>query len=159
MIKLAIAAYVLALVIANLTVAHFGPSVTPINAFCLIGLDLALRNFISLRLSRGNMALMILGAGLISYAVNPASGMIAVASCVAFTLASLVDWLVFNTVRGAWLRRNFAGNSAGALIDSVVFPTLAFGALMPEIIVIQFVAKVLGGTFWGLLLNRKVSSL
>ena len=154
MIYLAIFIYALAIVLANLSVAMFGPSVTPINAFVLIGLDLALRNWLSLRMTKTAMAAMIVGTGALSYTINPASGMIAIASGVAFTFAAFTDWMVFNTVAGHWLKRNFAGNSAGALVDSIVFPTLAFGALMPTIVAAQFIAKVAGGTVWGWVINR-----
>lgn len=155
MTYIAIAIYALAIITANLLVAKFGPSVTPINAFVLIGLDLALRNWLALRMTPRHMALLIVGTGVLSYWINPASGMIAIASGVAFTLAALVDWITFNTATGSWMRRNFAGNSAGALVDSIVFPTLAFGALMPEIVVMQFLAKVAGGSLWGYLISKK----
>lgn len=156
MTYLAIAIYALAIIAANALAATFGPSVTPINSFFLIGLDLALRNLLSLRLDRLQMASMIVGTGVLSYLVNPASGMIAVASGVAFTLAALTDWAVFNTTTGAWLKRNLAGNSAGALVDSIVFPTIAFGGLMPAIVALQFAAKVAGGSLWGYVISRKV---
>ncbi len=154
MLVLGIAIYALAIVTANLLVASLGPGVTPINAFVLIGLDLALRNWLALRMDARRMALLIASTGLVSYAINPASGMVAVASGVAFTLAALTDWLAFNTVAGSWFKRNLAGNSAGALVDSVVFPTIAFGALMPSIIALQFIAKVLGGSVWGWVIQR-----
>lgn len=149
--------YAAAIIAANLLVAQFGPSITPINAFFLIGLDLALRNYLSFKMSKVQMALMIVGTGLLSYLVNPAAGMIAIASGVAFTLAALADWLTFNTVQGRWMKRNFAGNSVGALVDSIVFPTIAFGGLMPVIVLAQFVAKVAGGTVWGYLISKKVA--
>lgn len=157
MTYIAIAIYALAIITANLLVAKFGPSVTPINAFVLIGLDLALRNWLALRMQPRHMPFLIVGTGVLSYWINPASGMIAIASGVAFTLAALVDWITFNTATGSWMRRNFAGNSAGALVDSIVFPTLAFGALMPEIVVMQFLAKVAGGSLWGYLISKKVT--
>jgi uncharacterized PurR-regulated membrane protein YhhQ (DUF165 family) len=53
------------------------------------------------------------------------------------------------------MKRNLAGNSVGALIDSIVFPTIAFGSLMPLIVLAQFAAKVLGGSMWGYLLQPK----
>jgi uncharacterized PurR-regulated membrane protein YhhQ (DUF165 family) len=146
--------YAAAIIAANLLVAQFGPSITPVNAFFLIGLDLALRNYLALKMNRYQMAAMILGTGALSYAINPATGMIAIASGVAFTAAALADWATFNTVTGNWIKRNFAGNSVGALIDSVVFPTIAFGALMPVIVVAQFAAKVAGGAAWGFLINK-----
>ena len=136
--------------------AQFGPSITPINAFFLIGLDLALRNYLSFKITQWQMALMIVGTGLLSYFVNPAAGMIAVASGVAFTIAALADWATFNTVSGKWMKRNLAGNSVGALVDSLVFPTIAFGSLMPAIVLAQFVAKVAGGSAWGYLISRRI---
>ena len=150
-----IALYAAAIISANLLVAKFGPSITPINAFFLIGLDLALRNYLSFKMTKIQMASMIIGTGLLSYLVNPAAGMIALASGVAFTLAALADWATFNTVQGQWMKRNLAGNSVGALIDSIVFPTIAFGSLMPLIVLAQFAAKVLGGSMWGYLLQPK----
>lgn len=36
--------YIFAVAAANLSVAHFGPAVTPINGLLLIGLDLAIRD-------------------------------------------------------------------------------------------------------------------
>jgi len=159
MLILGIITYALAIVIANLLVAQFGPQVTPINAFVLIGLDLALRNYLSLKMNRYQMASMILGTGLLSYGINPASGMIAIASGIAFTAAALADWATFNTVTGHWMKRNLAGNSVGALVDSVVFPTIAFGSLMPLIVFAQFVAKVAGGTVWGYLINRNIKGI
>ena len=157
MFVLEIIIYALAVITANLLVAKFGPQVTPINAFFLIGLDLALRNYLSFKIKRYQMMLMIVGTGILSYLINPASGMIAIASGIAFVVASLADWATFNTVTGNWMKRNFAGNSVGALIDSLLFPTIAFGSLMPIIVVSQFVAKVAGGTMWGWLINKKLS--
>jgi len=151
-----IALYATAIIAANLLVIYFGPSITPVNAFFLIGLDLALRNYLALKMNRYQMAAMILGTGALSYAINPATEMIAIASGIAFTTAAFADWVTFNTVTGNWIKRNFAGNSVGALIDSIVFPTIAFGALMPTIVAAQFAAKVLGGTFWGFIIKKKL---
>jgi uncharacterized PurR-regulated membrane protein YhhQ (DUF165 family) len=55
---------------------------------------------------------------------------------------------------GAWMRRANASNVAGAAIDSLVFPTIAFGVLMPQIILMQFAAKVAGGAVWAWGINR-----
>lgn len=149
-----ISLYAAAVIAANLLVAQFGPSITPINAFFLIGLDLSLRNYLSFKMNKLQMALMIVGTGILSYLVNPAAGMIAIASGVAFTMAALADWATFNTVQGQWMKRNLAGNSVGALVDSIVFPTIAFGGLMPAIVAAQFLAKVAGGTVWGFAIKQ-----
>lgn len=154
---MAIGVYAAAMIAANLSVATFGPWVSPINAFVLIGLDLALRDWLHVRLRIWQMGALIAGTGVLTYLLNPAAGQIAVASSVAFTAAALVDWTVFAKLRGSWLFRANGSNVAGAAVDSLVFPTLAFGALMPHIVLAQFVAKVAGGAIWSLLLRRTVA--
>lgn len=151
---LAILAYAFSMVAANLSVAAFGPWVTPLNAFLLIGLDLALRDWLHVRLRVSQMAALIAVSGALTYGLNPAAGMVAIASASAFTLAAIADWSVFSVVKGSWLKRANASNVAGAAVDSLVFPTIAFGALLPHIVAMQFVAKVAGGALWAVLLQR-----
>jgi queuosine precursor transporter len=152
---IAIAAYAAAMILANLSVAAFGPWVSPINAFVLIGLDLALRDWLHVRLRVWQMGVLIAGTGALTYALNPAAGMIAIASSAAFTAAAVVDWGTFARLRGSWMFRANGSNVAGAAVDSLVFPTLAFGALMPQIVLAQFAAKVAGGAVWAWILSRK----
>ena len=155
-LTIAILIYAVAMTLANLSVAHFGPAISPVNAFVLISLDLALRDWLHVRLKAWQMLALIVAAGVLSYALNPAAGKIAVASSAAFTAAALVDWLTFVRLRGSWLFRANGSNVAGAAVDSLIFPTLAFGALLPHIVLLQFVAKVLGGALWAALLARTV---
>lgn len=150
----ALVAYAVAMIAANLLVATFGPSVIAINAFFLIGLDLTLRDWLHVRLKTWQMGGLIIGTGLITYLLNPASGMIAVASAVSFLVASVVDWAVFVKATGSWIKRANVSNTAGAAVDSLLFPTIAFGVLMPEIIALQFIAKVSGGAVWSFLLQK-----
>jgi uncharacterized PurR-regulated membrane protein YhhQ (DUF165 family) len=154
MLTIAILVYAAAMTLANLSIATWGPWVSPINAFILIGLDLALRDWLHTRLRMWQMGALISVSGLITYALNPAAGHIAVASAVAFTAAAVVDWSVFVRLPGTWLRRANGSNVAGAAVDSLIFPTLAFGVLMPHIVALQFAAKVLGGAIWAWLINR-----
>jgi uncharacterized PurR-regulated membrane protein YhhQ (DUF165 family) len=151
---IAIAIYAIAMTLANLSVAAFGPSVTPINAFVLIGLDLALRDWLHVRLKVWQMGGLIIATGLITYVLNPSAGQIAIASAVAFTAAAVVDWGTFTRLKGSWLFRANGSNIAGAAVDSILFPTIAFGALMPHIVVAQFLAKVAGGAVWAWAINR-----
>lgn len=151
---LAIAAYAAAMTVANLTIAAFGPWVSPINAFILIGLDLALRDWLHVRLKLWQMGALIAFTGGLTFILNPAAGQIAVASAVAFTAAALVDWGTFARLRGSWMLRANGSNVAGAAVDSLVFPTLAFGALMPHIVAMQFVAKVAGGALWAWAISK-----
>lgn len=153
-LPLALFVYAVAMVLANLSAATWGPKVTPINAFLLIGLDLTMRDWLHVRLKAWQMGALIAGTGIITYALNPSAGMIAVASASSFTIAALVDWSVFARLKGSWLRRANGSNVAGAAVDSLLFPTIAFGALMPHIVVMQFAAKVAGGAIWAYVLNR-----
>lgn len=155
-----VALYLSAIIAANLTVAWWGPSVTIINAFLFIGLDLTARD----RLHdtwRGNgliwkMSLLIAAGGLISYLLNRDAGPIAVASTVAFAAAALTDAGIYHLLRRKpFLIRANGSNIPGAAVDSIIFPTLAFGSLMPWITLGQFTAKVLGGFVWSLILNRR----
>jgi uncharacterized PurR-regulated membrane protein YhhQ (DUF165 family) len=155
MLITAILIYAAAMTLANLSIAAWGPWVSPINAFVLIGLDLALRDWLHMRLKLWQMGALISASGLITYALNPAAGQIAVASAVAFTAAAVVDWSVFIRLPGSWLRRANGSNVAGAAVDSLIFPTLAFGVLMPGIVLAQFAAKVAGGAIWAYLLKPK----
>jgi uncharacterized PurR-regulated membrane protein YhhQ (DUF165 family) len=151
---IAVISYAIAMTLANLSVAAFGPWVSPINAFFLIGLDLALRDWLHTRLKWWQMGALIVCTSALTFLLNPAAGMIAVASCAAFTAAALVDWATFAKLRGSWLYRANGSNVAGAAVDSLIFPTIAFGALMPGIVLAQFAAKVAGGALWAWVLSR-----
>lgn len=154
----ALVIYASSMILANLLVSTFGPSITPINAFLLIGLDLTLRDWLHFRLKTWQMGCLIVGTGGLTYLLNPAAGMIAVASAVAFLVAALVDWAVFMKTTGSWIKRANVSNTAGAAVDSLLFPTIAFGALMPEIVALQFVAKVAGGAVWSYVLEKKLKN-
>jgi len=154
MIAIAVLVYAAAMILANLSVATFGPSVTPVNAFVLIGLDLTMRDWLHVRIKPWQMAALIAITGLLTYALNPTAGKIAVASACAFSAAALVDWATFTRLRGSWMYRANGSNVAGAAVDSLIFPTLAFGALMPQIVLAQFLAKIAGGAIWTWIFNR-----
>ena len=157
---LAVIAYCAAMVAANLSIAAFGPWISPLNAFLFIGLDLALRDHLHDRW-RGpglwpRMLGLIVAAGVISYLLNPASGKIAAASVTAFVVAGGIDALVYHLLRDRpYLQRSNGSNAAGALADSLIFPTMAFGGFLPAIVALQFAAKVCGGFVWSLLLRRR----
>ena len=151
--------YVASLVAANLLVAAFGVWFSPISAFVLIGLDLSLRDKLHDLWEGDNLAIkmggLIATASIVSYAINPTTGMIAFASLAAFSLSMVADSLVYQYLKHKeWMIRANGSNVAGSIVDSVVFPTIAFGGLMPEIVALQFVAKVGGGFIWSKFLNR-----
>jgi uncharacterized PurR-regulated membrane protein YhhQ (DUF165 family) len=154
MLIIAITAYAIAMTLANLSIAHFGPASIPFNAFALIGLDLALRDWLHVRLARWQMLALIAASGLLTWVLNPAAGHIAAASAAAFMAAALADWLAFTALPGSWLARSAGSNVAGAAVDSLVFPLLAFGVIAWPVVLPMFGAKVAGGLLWALLLSR-----
>ncbi len=152
--------YLAAILAATLLVARFGPAVTVLNAFLFIGLDLTARDRLhdawrGRHLWPKMAALIASGAGL-SYLLNRDAGRIALASLVAFAAAGATDAVVYHLLRSRprWQRIN-GSNIPAALVDSLVFPTLAFGAFLPVIVIGQFVAKVAGGAIWSVILTVK----
>lgn len=157
--KLYIGIYIASLVIANLLVAWLGPWFSPINALVLIGLDLSLRDKLHDAWQGDGLpwriGVLIAASGTISYLLNPAAGIIAIASVVAFCAAMAADSIAYQALRRfGWFTRANGSNVAGASVDSVVFPTIAFGSFMPEIVAMQFAAKVAGGAVWSFILRK-----
>lgn len=150
--------YLAAITLADLLAARFGPAVTVLNAFCLIGLDLSSRDQLHARWQGRRlwprMLLLICGGGLISLLLG-GSGLVALASCLAFIAAGSVDALVYSALghHTRFVQIN-GSNVAGAIVDSLLFPLLAFGwPLSAAIVLGQIAAKVGGGALWVLLLD------
>lgn len=153
--------YLSAIVIANLLVVRFGPWITIFNAFVLIGLDLTARDRLHDawkapgRKLWPKMFLLIAAGSGISYILNSDAGRIAVASMIAFMSAGVVDAIIYHLLGRypRWLKIN-GSNVPSALVDSIVFPTLAFGGFLPLVTLGQFAAKVGGGFAWSLILEK-----
>lgn len=148
------ALYLGAMVAANLLVWWFGPWSSPAIAFFLIGMDLTLRDVMQERFTRWQLACVIIAGSAATWLLNPSAARIAVASALAFLASALADWATYAALRSRpWLVRSNGSNLVGAAVDSVLFPTLAFGALLPAIVALQFVAKVAGGGVWSLIIR------
>jgi hypothetical protein len=147
--------YLTAVVLANLTVAAFGPKMVIINAFLFIGLDLTSRDRLHDAWRGNRLALKMTGliaaGSLLSWFLNRDAGQIALASFVAFAAAAVVDAVVYHLLGKypRWLRIN-GSNVPSALVDSLIFPTLAFGSFLWPIVLGQFLAKIGGGFVWSL---------
>lgn len=156
---LSIVIYLSAIVLANMTVFWFGPVATPINAFLLIGLDLTLRDKLHDKWMGNNLWLKMMGliaaGSILTFLLNSGAGKIALASVVSFAIAALADAVSYTFLhKKSFMIRSNGSNVAGSLADSFLFPTLAFGSIMPAIIAGQFIAKIAGGFIWSLLLSR-----
>lgn len=156
-----IALYLTAIIAANLLVAQFGPSVSILNAFLFIGLDLTARDGLHERWHGKQLwwkMVLLIGAGsLLSWLLNRNAGPIALASFVAFAGAGVADTLVYWLLGDkARLVKMNGSNVVSAAVDSFLFPVLAFGLpILWPIVAGQFIAKVLGGFVWSVILTRR----
>lgn len=146
--------YLVAIVIANLTIVQFGPTAAIYNAFFLIGLDLTTRDILHERWQKGRwwkMLILIAVGSVLSWVLNRDAGPVALASFFAFLGAGLVDYLVYSTIGNETrLFKINVSNIVSATVDSQIFGLwLAFPF---SIIGGQIVAKTLGGFLWSLLL-------
>jgi queuosine precursor transporter len=163
--KILIGMYLAAIVAANLAVAAFGPAITIVNAFVFIAFDLVARDRLHEAWQRRGllwkMGSLIAAGSVVSYLLNANAGPIALASFVAFAVSAALDALVYWALgERAYMVKVNGSNIVGAAADSLIFPTLAFGAVLPLVILGQFAAKCLGGFIWAFVLqprNRKVA--
>lgn len=160
-----IAAYLGAIVAANLTLAQWGenhPEVALYNAFLFIGLDLVSRDLLH-DFWRGhlirNMSVLIVAGSVISYILGRwwGSGVdvaqIALASAIAFGAASSADAIAYHFLRSfPWYERVNGSNIVGAAVDSLVFIALWPFGFDFTLVFTLWAAKVAGGVVWSLAL-------
>lgn len=146
--------YIASICLANFSVHLFGPAITPVNAFLLIGLDFVIRDKLHERIGIARMLVLVAVAGVISFAINPATDTVAIASVSAFALASVTDATVYQAlIRKTWLVKSNGSNVASSAVDSLAFPLIAFGVFLPLVVIGQFAAKVFGGAIWAWMLR------
>jgi queuosine precursor transporter len=152
--------YLGAVVAANLIVTAFGPAASVLTAFALIGLNITARDRLhdswQGRGLRWRLGLLIAVGGGVSWLLNAEAFRIALASSVAFAVSETADALVYHALRDKpWFGRVNGSNAVSSAIDSLVFPTIAFGGLLPLIVLGQFLAKTCGGALWAFALKPK----
>lgn len=164
----AAAAYVGTVVAANWAIGHLGtaptfpgaPHTIPVgfgytapSGVLFIALALVLRDLVQWSMGRrsgrqptalqAGAMLTLIGAGAaLSYGV--AAPKVATASALAFGFSELVDFALFTWVAPRWARAVLAGGLAGAVVDSIIFLSVAFGSL--EFLPGQILGKAYGVT-------------
>ncbi len=135
-----------------------GPCLIPVapglmapSGVLLIGAALALRDALQEAAGRGAVLACVVAGAALSLAFGPPA--LALASAVAFLLAELADWAVYDRLR----RRGLAlavllSGLAGAVLDSVLFSWLAFGAVKwaPGLILAKLYASAALAAWWAL---------
>ena len=139
-------AYVATVPLANWLVDRYG--VVPVGfglrapaAVYLVGLAFTLRDLLQEWAGRAFVVVGIVCGALLSFLV--ASPGLALASGTAFLLSETVDFAVFTPLRdrGRFVEAVALSNTAGLVLDSVVFLQLAFGSL--ELLPGQLVGKAI----------------
>lgn len=153
--------YLAAIVASNFLVARFGANVSILTAFAFIGLVITTRDRLHDKwgdhLAR-NMGALILGGSAISFLLGGEVQRIAIASGVAFMLSESVDATAYHLLREqSWYKRANGSNAVSAVVDSVLFPMIAFGGFLPLITLGQFAAKVFGGAIWSAILKPRTA--
>lgn len=121
--------YVTTIAVANWATSRYGLipvgfGLTATAGIWAAGLALSLRDAVQDTLGRV-VVLAAIGAGAaLSWALaNPA---LAVASAAAFAVSEVADWAVYTPLRKrGWARAVLASNAVGALVDTLLFLTLA----------------------------------
>ena len=152
--------YLASVVAANVIVARYGLAVTLYTSFIFISLNFVARDRLADLWAEwrwAKMTALILGGSLLSYAsvwydsTSSQAATIAIASAIAFCTSEAVDAAVYHVIRWRpWLERTNGSNIVAAAVDSLVFPTVAFGGLVAGVSFVQFTAKLAGGVVWSL---------
>ncbi len=138
----AVAAYIGSIFAANWFIGHVGeqaapgaPHTVPVgfgydapSGVLWIGVALTLRDVVQVAIGKRAVVAAIAVAAALSYLVAPA---FALASAVAFLTSETLDFAVYTPLaeRGRWLTAVAASNTVGAVVDSVLFLSIAFGSL------------------------------
>ena len=156
---LLVTAYLAAIVAANWIVSVWGPAASILTAFVLIGLIVTTRDRLHDAWGanlRRNMGALILGGSAISLLLGSGVTRIALASGAAFLVSESVDAFLYHFLRRrGWYERVNGSNAASSLVDSILFPWIAFGGLMPFITLGQWAAKTFGGAIWSWVLRPR----
>lgn len=145
-----IAVYLLSVILANVIATWTGPLGSVLVAALLIGLDMHARDTLH---ARWGLSLRLFGLIAVGGALSLpfGTGRVALASCVAFVAASVVDAIAFSILVK---NRAHRSNLISAPVDSVVFVGLAFGVeAIGVYAVAQTGAKIAGGYVWGRVLD------
>jgi len=157
MIYLLIAMYLSAIVLANLSIVVIGPQMAIWNAFILISLDLTARDTLHEHWHRRRlwpkMFTLIAAGSILSWWLNADAGRVALASFLAFNSAGLSDAGMYQVLgeRSRLVKMN-GSNVVSAALDTIVFVLIA--GLPLWIIPAQYLAKIIGGLFWSMALER-----
>lgn len=142
--------YAGAVVAANVLTSHYGlvpvlPGLVTTAGTYAAGAALLLRDGVQETAGRWAVVAAIAVGGLVSWATSTPA--LALASAAAFLLAEGVDMAVYTPLRErGWARAVLVSNVVGAVVDTLLFLTLAGFPLTASVIGGQLVGKLLWAT-------------
>jgi hypothetical protein len=151
-------------VCANLAISTYGAAMLPVTAFLLIPFDMTARNVLHELWRRdwliAKMGFLIFAGASLSYFLGGADASVCVASFVAFLAAGGTDSIIYQLLfdRPAMVKMN-TSNAGAAIVDSIVFPLVAFGTIGIGIMLAQSSLKFLGGLAFSFISKSLVESI
>jgi queuosine precursor transporter len=145
----ALTAYITTIVTANWLTTHYGlvhvaPGMVTTAGTFAAGAALLMRDIVQDTLGRTWVLAGIAAGAALTYATSPA---LAVASATAFLVAESADMAVYTPLRDrGWARAVLASNTAGAIVDTLLFLWLAGFPLTTATVGGQLVGKLAWAT-------------
>lgn len=148
-----ISIYLIAFILANFIVLHFGANGLIFTALFLIPFDFVMRCLFH-ETWKGKELVFKLGglviiASVLTFFINHNALNIALGSSGGFIAAQIAAGLFYQLViKKSYFIKVNGSDAIGILIDSIVFQFIAFGNIDFFIMITQFVLKITGGLFW-----------
>lgn len=150
---LKISIYLIAFILANFIVLHFGANGLIFTALFLIPFDFVMRCLFH-ETWKGKELILKLGAlvivaSLITFFINQNALNIALGSSGGFILAQITAGIFYQfVIKKSYFIKVNGSDAVGILIDSIVFQLIAFGEINNFVMISQFLLKITGGLFW-----------
>jgi hypothetical protein len=151
--------YLVALIVANLTISVFGENGFYVVGFLLIPIDMLLRDILHERW-KDNISIRMGGlialGGVLTWLLNTDTLIIGIASVSAFTASMVVNTWIYQRMFGSSrVTKMNVSNFFASIVDSSVFILIFFGFDW-KIILIQSLIKFSGGFIFTLLFKKKL---
>ncbi len=142
--------YLAIIVVANILVSWFGQPILLLTALVLIPVDFVIRTYLQERWTTDDpwnlwlRLLLLLTAGAFLTVISVAgTGRIAVASLLAFIASSLTGAMVYSFTEGHQEQRRTYSLISMSIVDSIIFPIVAFSEVSWLLIIAQAAMKSL----------------
>jgi queuosine precursor transporter len=148
-----ISIYLVAFILANFIVLHFGANGLIFTALFLIPFDFVMRCLFhetwqgkELIIKLGSLVII---ASVITFFINQNALNIALGSSAGFIAAQLAAGVFYQLViKKSYFVKVNGSDAVGILMDSIFFQLVAFGEISMLVLASQFILKITGGLFW-----------